>query len=319
MEEQDIKPYVGYSVITGSTAHGTAIAGSDVDVKSVVRLPDQSGYTLGKAWEGEVLHNPDVEYFSFLRFVGLLRGQHVVPHEMLWVDDSLILTNGVLGKRLREERSHFLTSAVRHAWTGFADSFLLNIKERYERQKGSTKDEIQKYTDLRMERTLNLVLENARDTFDLEGVSISYGTKSGHYVKDEELLVRFDGGFVPASVVSAVTKSLSSSHKDFMKRKINNETIDTDATRKDIAQSLRIKHAAYIALENGTAYPNAGEFIPVAKGIRKGDYTWEEIFSLDRELTSKVEQAYKTTCLPPRVDDDFLSGFVRSALEETRC
>lgn len=319
MDVEVLEQYTGYKVVAGSTLHGMATKTSDTDVKAVVRLPDHLGYTLKKPWETDTYHNPDVEYHSFTKFVRLLSAQSVMAFELLGAPESLVLECGVLGTRLREVGSKFLTKGYKNSACGLADGFLLRVKESVTYHKNAPLDDLQQLTALRVKNSLERVLENAKVRLGLEDLNVTFSTESGLYLPDEALVVDLDESPVDAVLLKALLSEVTSSHSQLMKRKRHYVTTDTEDVRKDVAHALRMKHSAYQALRDGYVNPQVGSLRDDLLRVRRGDYSWDQVFEWDAELTLQVESEYKRTSLPSKLDDTFVSTFVQSVMEETRC
>jgi predicted nucleotidyltransferase len=126
MNENELKTI--YKCRAGSQAYGTAIAGSDEDIRGIVVAP-QACYT-GCLHRFEQLERdePDLVLYDIIKFCRLALECNPNIIEMLFVDASDILEINESGRLLRENRDLFLSKRARNTFLGYAFSQLKRIR-----------------------------------------------------------------------------------------------------------------------------------------------------------------------------------------------
>jgi hypothetical protein len=131
MEEQEIYSNTIYRVVHGSRAYGTHRPDSDYDEKGIC-IPTDPRYYYGtkkfeqkdKGWED----GNDRVIFDIRKFFALALKCNPNVLEILYVDDSDIITIDELGKELRDNRDMFLSRKALGPFVGFANDQLHRIK-----------------------------------------------------------------------------------------------------------------------------------------------------------------------------------------------
>jgi predicted nucleotidyltransferase len=131
MNEQDIYDCTIYRVVHGSRAYGTNRPDSDYDEKGIC-IPKNLGYYYGyktfeqkdKGWED----GSDRVIYDLRKFIKLALKCNPNIIEILYVDESDILTINELGQELRDNRDIFLTREAARSFTGYALNQLHRMK-----------------------------------------------------------------------------------------------------------------------------------------------------------------------------------------------
>ena len=114
----------------GSQAYGTALPGSDLDVRGVA-IPPQRYFT-GFLYRFEQAEQkpplPDLTIFDIRKFFQLAADCNPNIIEILWVDPSDILYIDHWGRWLLQHRSDFLSQKAKYTFSGYAISQLKRIR-----------------------------------------------------------------------------------------------------------------------------------------------------------------------------------------------
>jgi predicted nucleotidyltransferase len=141
-----------FESIVGSTAYGLAGPDSDVDQLGVYVEPTENLHGL-KLWTEKdftkVKERPEDQDRTFHevgKFCRLALTANPTVTELLWVPESLILTNSVAFEGLRNNRLKFLSAErVKDAYMGYATAQFKKITTRWEND-GDTQKRIKKHS-----------------------------------------------------------------------------------------------------------------------------------------------------------------------------
>ena len=113
----------------GSHAYGTSTPSSDLDVRGVAIPPRDYILGFSKTFEQSISSTPvDLCIYGLQKFMNLAADCNPSIIEVLWVDDSDILLETSLGKKLRDHKQLFLSQKAKHTFSGYALSQLKRIR-----------------------------------------------------------------------------------------------------------------------------------------------------------------------------------------------
>lgn len=114
-----------FECITGSTAYGTAIEGSDIDTRGIfMGLPIN---IITPFYPVEQVEGPgDKVLYEFSKFMKLVSDQNPNILELLWAPLPKIITPWMLN--IRDIRSQLLSTKARHTFSGYAHSQLKRLQ-----------------------------------------------------------------------------------------------------------------------------------------------------------------------------------------------
>jgi predicted nucleotidyltransferase len=115
-----------YETIVGSTAYGTNIETSDVDLKGIA-IPDIR-HIFGIHPFEQHLTTKDHTIYALKKFFSLAQDCNPNIVEMLYTDESDVRYMDKYGKILRDNRGLFLSRRVKHTFSGYAFAQLQRIK-----------------------------------------------------------------------------------------------------------------------------------------------------------------------------------------------
>lgn len=105
-------------VMVGSQAYGTAIEGSDIDIKGIyIQSPED---VLQRGYQEQVTINKDEVYYEIKRFIELCCTGNPTMLELLYSPDDCILFKDPIFDQIIAERHKFLSKSCRHSFGGYA-------------------------------------------------------------------------------------------------------------------------------------------------------------------------------------------------------
>lgn len=111
-----------FEVVSGSHAHGTNTASSDLDIKGIYLLPPEVFLSLFKIEEEVSDENQDIRYYNIVKFLQLLVPQNPNIIEILWTED--IRYKHPVMDILLSKREEFLSKKVADSFAGYASQQL---------------------------------------------------------------------------------------------------------------------------------------------------------------------------------------------------
>lgn len=131
-----------FETIIGSQAYGTAVEGSDIDMKGVYAQHPEDLMAFG--YKEQYHKSPDEEYFEVRRFLQLAQSANPTVIELLWMPEDCVQHVHPAFQHIIDNRDMFLTKKCKHSFTGYAiqqikkarglDKMMNWEKERFERK-----------------------------------------------------------------------------------------------------------------------------------------------------------------------------------------
>lgn len=127
-----------FECIIGSTAYGTNLPTSDVDIKGVYRQPNSD--ILGLKYQEQRNIDKDTTFYEVRRFIDLLGSANPTVLEMLFVDGRFIKHIDPSFQIIRDQRYKFLTKNCANSFGGYAVAQIkkakgLNKKMNWEKER----------------------------------------------------------------------------------------------------------------------------------------------------------------------------------------
>jgi len=179
--------WIIYEVISGSHAYGTNIPGSDIDKRGIFILP--TIMLLSDDYIEQVSDdNNDTTYYEIGRFIKLAREGNPNILDLLNTPEDCILYKDPLFSAYFPDPSIFLTTKLRHTFTGYAHSQIKKAKGLKKKINWDQTQMVRKtpldfcYYALDRERTINLNELLSRKNTQILGNTLFHGG-----LKQEEL------------------------------------------------------------------------------------------------------------------------------------
>ena len=114
--------------VHGSHAYGLATETSDIDIKGIAVPPEK--YFLGflHRFEQAESKNPDMTIYDIRKFFQLAADCNPNIIEVLWTEESDIISMSDIGSRIRWFRDSFLSQKAKYTFSGYAIAQLKRIK-----------------------------------------------------------------------------------------------------------------------------------------------------------------------------------------------
>jgi len=146
MDIEQIKDWIVFEAVSGSHAYGTNVQGSDTDIRGVFILPTKE--VLAGRYIPQVSDKKnDITYYEIGRFIELAAKGNPNILEMLNMPKDCILKETKEWRKYfpKEMRDKFITSKLKHTFTGYAYSQIkkargLNKKINWDKSKVERKD-----------------------------------------------------------------------------------------------------------------------------------------------------------------------------------
>jgi predicted nucleotidyltransferase len=303
MNEQDIYDCTIYRVVHGSRAYGTNRPDSDYDEKGIC-IPKNLGYYYGyktfeqkdKGWED----GSDRVIYDLRKFIKLALKCNPNIIEILYVDESDILTINELGQELRDNRDIFLTREAARSFTGYALNQLHRMKghKRWIDNPPSKPEEKDFLKEIELTKTsapYRIELESHKFTV----IPIPDTTRPGGLRRAVAKIQHFDG---------ASFKTANKKYQQYIKWRRDR---NPDRAAIEEEHGFDLKHASHLIrlLRMGKEIITEGKVLvkrPDAeelRAIRNGErFTYEELLTYAEDLKNEVDAAVANSPLPEEPD-----------------
>jgi len=289
-KERILKQGLVYETITGSTAYGLDVETSDIDKKGIVIVPLEHNFYLGKEWETDSLHNPDVEYHSLKKFMSLANTQNPTILEMLATREEFVTKTTMVSKTLRDNKDMFLSANVANTYGGYAREQLLRIKNALNRTKESDLNKYLWETMENIEKTFNAHYPN----YTTGGILVT-GLETFDGVPEVRLSV--DLKDITLRELHGMTSEYTNATKNYGKMGSRNKRAEGKLT-KHAMHLVRLLKCGIHALLYGEVLADVSHDRDFYLAIRNGVLGWEEIFAIVTDLELQLQQAKAKTLLP---------------------
>ncbi len=113
-----MKNKIIFKAIVGSQAYGTAVEGSDIDIKGVYIQDPNDILTFN--YEPQINVNKDETYYEVRRFIELLASANPTVLELLYTPDDCVLEKDPIFDLIISNRGKFLTKKCKWSFGGYA-------------------------------------------------------------------------------------------------------------------------------------------------------------------------------------------------------
>lgn len=306
--EFDISKRTILQVRHGSHAYGTNTEGSDLDIKGVC-IPTKE-YYLGfyKRFEQQVSKSPnDMVIFALDKFVKHAADCNPNFLEVLFVDQSDVISSHMYGETLRDMRHMFLSKKAKHTFSGYAHSQLKRIKTH------------------RAWLLNPPAKEPKREDFGLPSERQVSKSEMGAFLQAEEKKL-LEGSGVSESVIELLQKEKSYGNAKREWEQYQGWKRERNPSRSNLEAKFGYdtKHAGHmfrlgrmckeILLEGVVRVkrPDAAEIV----AIRNGSMSYEQLIAEFEVLEAECEEAYKVSTLPKSVDVAAIDALIVGLTEE---
>jgi len=304
--------------ITGSQLYGTDTPESDLDIEGVIVPPIE--YALGLESVGEIdlsivdkdennkntADAIDKKFYDLKKFMHLCIANNPNKIELLYAPDSMIRTRTEEGKLLQDNAYIFLSSDLYNRYRGYAQSqrHKMTIKKENldQLRKAKTQLEI-----LSLEpKTQGLTMSDIR--YNKNKYEVSALTFTKDFLKIGDL--NFQYHHKPYTIFKRVKARID---------KATNRLQYLDQYGYDVkfgSHLIRIlSNGIELLTEEHLTLPLKEDTRKLVSGIKRGQYTMQEVLDIGEDLEAQLDKAIKQTKLPSRSDRDALNKLAISIQE----
>lgn len=302
-----LKKYAIYETITGSHSYGLQVEGSDTDVKGIVILPKELRFTLADEWETTSFHSPDIEYHSLKKFMRLASTQNPTVLEMLYTDPAFIIKSTPASEQLRKHRHLFLSQNCFYTYGGYAQQQLMKLKNGLEKATLEDHNNHLRYTVKNIIRGFG-ERYSAFDDGDIRIVDVQYD-----HDEKQQLYLAIDFERVPITQLSGMVSEMQNAYKGYTKLTNRNKKAE-EKLGKHAMHLVRLFKAGIEVLNSGTIQVKRENDRDLLLSIRNGEYEWDKVFSMIKQLEEDLQRAHATTKLPKTVDHERINELYKEIM-----
>lgn len=327
-----------FECIIGSTAYGTNLPTSDVDIKGVYCQPNSD--ILGLNYQEQRNIDKDTTFYEIRRFIDLLGSANPTVLEMLFVDERFINYIHPCFQIVCDQRHKFLTKQCANSFGGYAVAQIkkakgLNKKQNWEKERIERKTVLDFCTFFENGKTKPVTEWLAEHDLHQKYIGLAGLDKMPNcyamYYDDFLTPIGFRGIVEPDSNdvrlssipkgkwcmgVMYFNKEAYSIHcKEFreyeswLKNRNEARYVDTmkagqQIDSKNIMHCVRLLDCALEIAETGSLSvfrPNAVDLLK----IRKGECDLESIIQQCEEKIARMDELFAKSNLPDKIDQQF--------------
>ena len=294
-----------YLTLSGSYGYGTNTENSDFDMRGV--LIEDKKYLLGlKSFEQFEDLATDTVIYGLKKFVRLCTNANPNALELLGTEDDSTAVMTGKGKKLRENSELFLTRRVISSFGNYALAQLRRL------QNALCHDSYEESEKLKhLQNSLNAQLEHIRRTYSsFDGGSIEVYSSGGALVLDVTLKN------YPVSEFTGIYSELNNTVRTYNKLSGRNNKKDEMHLYKHAMHLIRLLITGTDILNGKGIISRRRDEHDFLMDLRRGQYSFEEIFSFTDKYQAKFEEAAKNTKLPYEPDTDKIEEFLISMYQQ---
>ena len=291
--------HIIYLVLSGSRAYGTAVEGSDTDLRGALIEPPRYVYGLENFEQFEDLPSDTVIY-SLRKFVDLLTKANPNVLELLGVEEDCIVKITEEGRIIRNHAHLFLSKRVIHSFGNYAVAQMRRLQNALCRDT---------YTEAQQQAHLQTTLVAQMEHFNRTYTQFPKGAID-IYTQDGQLKLNIQLEDYPLNDFVGIYSELNSITKTYSKLNHRNN--------KKTERSL-FKHAMHLIrlLLTGTDILNGKGIVThrqadhdLLMDIRHGKIPFEKIWPLASDYQRVFEEAAGKTTLPDTPDIVAIEGLM---------
>lgn len=311
-QEQDLGDQLLYLVLNGSKGYGTSLGHSDTDIRGVAIERKEVLLGLETFEQYEELETDTVVY-GLKKYVQLLMRNNPSALEFLGAAEENILYLSPVGKALRQSKELFLSKQVGHTFGQYATAQLRRLQNALARDQ---------YPQAEKEKHLYNVLKNQiahfnrqYTSFDEHGIRLNL-EQSEMRKEISQITMDINLKDYPLRDFVNIYGEMSNVVKDYTKLNKRNRKKTDDKLFKHAMHLIRILKMGIEILEEGQINTFREKDRDELISIRKGNYTFDEIFSMINYYEEEHQRALAKTTLPEYPDKTRINKALMSWYEE---
>lgn len=310
--EQDLGGQLLYLVLNGSKGYGTSLGHSDTDIRGVAIERKEVLLGLETFEQYEELETDTVVY-GLKKYVQLLMKNNPSALEFLGAAEKNILYLSPVGKALRESKDLFLSKQVGYTFGQYATAQLRRLQNALARDQ---------YPQAEKEKHLYDVLNHQiahfnrqYTSFDENGIRLNL-EQSEASKEIHQITMNINLKDYPLRDFVHIYGEMSNVVKDYTKLNKRNRKKTDDKLFKHAMHLIRILKMGSEILEDGQIITYRQKDRDELIGIRRGNYTFDEIFTMVNHYEEEHKKALAKSVLPEHPDRSKINKALMSWYEE---
>ena len=301
-----------YQTLSGSIGYGTNLEHSDIDLRGVALESKESIYGF-QNFEQMEERETDTVIYGLKKFVSLaLKGNPNII-ELLGTKDEHIIYMNKYGETLRNNKELFLSKRIINTFGSYATAQLRRLQNALARDQ---------YPQNEKEKHILNTLNNQMNHFSTNYAKFPLGSmnlyidKSNKQELDTEIFMDIHIDKYPLRDFASIYAEMNNITREYEKLNHRNRKKDEGKLYKHAMHLIRLLIMGTEILNTHEINTYRREEHDLLMDIRKGKYSYEDIFKLVEGYEAKFREASLSTTLPKEPDEKVVEALLISLYED---